>query len=143
MPMDLRSLTLALLVSTLACHDSPSTNDGSRWVQLYGKTGATWEIDSRSVSRSSDSTTLVWVRETDSPSGLVVLSRWEVSCRSRAYRGLQQISTVPGPDGYPTVDTTTFMDVMRQRFADSTWKERVPDSYEEWMVDGICRYLKM
>jgi hypothetical protein len=35
------------------------------------------------------------------------------------------------------------MDVMRQSFADSTWKERVPDSYEEWMVDGICTYLKM
>jgi len=31
---------------------------------------------------------------------------------------------------------------LRKRFADSTWKERVPDSYEEWMVDGICGYLK-
>lgn len=140
--MGLRGLALVLLASILACRDSSSAGDGSRWVRLYGKTGGTWEIDSRSVASTSDSTTVVWTRETNSPSGRVILTRWEVQCRSRAYRGLRQIVTVPGPDGYPTADTSAFEAWMRRNFADSVWKDRVPDTYDEWMVDGICGYLK-
>lgn len=132
-------MSAAIPVSCVVQPDEQLSESEARWVPLSPDND--WAtVDSRSVLKTSDSTYKLWTRDKSTDSAYTVF-RWEVNCSSRRFRGLAYRSYLT-TTRFPTADTSAFDRVMGERFVDSAWKEPEPEFWDEWMLDGICGYVK-